>query len=223
MSAKLTEWLMRLAPISGDSRRALVRMAWTWGWDMQDFEDYVVNAPSFPQPLIDTLTPFEMAAIQRLWRQDFIDNEWCLGTFDFLADDDLYDRPWFDDRPPAFWRDGRGAAIWDRPPQHRYDVGRGNSWRMPEAGRPGQSRFNTQHGPMYPEYNDGYVPAEPRSDMGRYVGRPTDVYDHQYLQRNVDHRPPFIMNYGARSPGWRARPRSAEPHRRPMYGRPTYY
>jgi len=80
------DWLSRLAPISGDGRKALVRTACRWRWDLADFAHHVVDAPFFPQPLVDALSPFEMAVIKRVFRLDFEEEQWRLGTFHFLAD-----------------------------------------------------------------------------------------------------------------------------------------
>mmetsp|Transcript_41213 Transcript_41213/g.92547 ORF Transcript_41213/g.92547 Transcript_41213/m.92547 type:complete len:285 (+) Transcript_41213:58-912(+) len=84
MSARLVDWLSRLSAVTGDARRGLIRIACKWDWDLEDFAHYVIDAPAFPQPLLDIMSPFEMAVVQRVWREDFQQKQWRLGTFDFL-------------------------------------------------------------------------------------------------------------------------------------------
>jgi hypothetical protein len=93
MSARLTEWLSRLASISGDSRRALVRYVTARQWDLQDFELNVIKAVSLPRELVNLLSPFEKSVMQRVWRSDFDESQWAMGTFDFLSNPAVQTRP----------------------------------------------------------------------------------------------------------------------------------
>merc|ERR1719272_198275 len=63
----------------------MVRMANRWNWDLADFNHFVIQAPVFPQPLLDVLSPFEIAVVQRIWKSDFTDGQWQRGTFDFIG------------------------------------------------------------------------------------------------------------------------------------------
>eukprot|EP00927_Polykrikos_kofoidii_P083549 TRINITY_DN8582_c0_g1_i1.p1 TRINITY_DN8582_c0_g1~~TRINITY_DN8582_c0_g1_i1.p1 ORF type:complete len:240 (+),score=29.12 TRINITY_DN8582_c0_g1_i1:75-794(+) len=69
-TACLVTWLERLASISGDARKALVDEAQARFWDLEDFEDMVVEAPRLPRSLHDQLSSFEVAVVQRAWRAD---------------------------------------------------------------------------------------------------------------------------------------------------------
>lgn len=118
MTARLVDWLSRLSSISGDSRMALVKMATRWRWDLQDFQQHVIEPHVFPQPVVDILSPFEQAVVRRVWRLDFIENQQSLGTFDFLAGSAPYHGAWYvppEMEPVRFEDIGPSSApIWKR-------------------------------------------------------------------------------------------------------------
>merc|ERR1712196_404916 len=85
MSAKLIDWISRLSAISGDARRSMLRMVNRWSWDLSDFNYFVIEAPVFPQPLTDVMSAYEIAVVQRIWRSDFTEDQWRMGTSDFMC------------------------------------------------------------------------------------------------------------------------------------------
>mmetsp|Transcript_107197 Transcript_107197/g.167426 ORF Transcript_107197/g.167426 Transcript_107197/m.167426 type:complete len:595 (-) Transcript_107197:57-1841(-) len=71
MSASLLEWFRRLGQISGDSRQELIHAAQRHGWDEQSFALFVQGDVHSCRQLREQLSPKEVAAVIRAWRQDY--------------------------------------------------------------------------------------------------------------------------------------------------------
>lgn len=109
MSAELIEWIVRLSPpVSGDSRKELVSVARAHGWGIREFGRLVADS-RLQQPLLEVLRNVELAALCRVWRNDFGDLQ-----------------------ATAVRREGASPAIFS-PPHRQGDGGRINGIASPHA------------------------------------------------------------------------------------------
>lgn len=71
MSAELLEWLRRLGQISATARQVLEKIARDRRWTVDDFADCIVRTSLVPLVVLDSVSPFELAAVRRAFDADF--------------------------------------------------------------------------------------------------------------------------------------------------------
>mmetsp|Transcript_21907 Transcript_21907/g.61224 ORF Transcript_21907/g.61224 Transcript_21907/m.61224 type:complete len:235 (+) Transcript_21907:74-778(+) len=102
-TAFLVGWMERLAQISGDTRKALVREAQANGWNFEDFAHLVVKTPEILNSAVGTMSGFEIAVVQRALHADFDQNtRFALETRLPFADDEA-------EHDGMYMREGRGG------------------------------------------------------------------------------------------------------------------